>query len=282
MPACTRLRQVAHLDRAQGAARGDACGAASTTGCRPTSTCSRSTRVPHRFHARHAAVARSYLYQICAPPQRVCQAVRVVGEGAARSAAAMHAAAARFTGMHDFQAFSDDDPEEKSTDVLVEDVTLGEDGDLDPGPRRRLALHLEDGAAHGRRAGRGRHRPDRGERHPWPADRALGHSGAGHGAGIRIVPGARLLRRGRPATAARPRLPRRNATLGYFWFARASMSASARSRARPRRSFRLSKTNSWPALRASITGISAWRHCSSNFARSRLVLDARDQGLRGW
>ena len=32
--------------------------------------------------------------------------------------------------MHDFQAFSDDDPEEKSTDVLVEDVTLGEDGDL--------------------------------------------------------------------------------------------------------------------------------------------------------
>ncbi len=32
--------------------------------------------------------------------------------------------------MHDFQAFSDDDPDEKSTDVLVEDVTLAEDGDL--------------------------------------------------------------------------------------------------------------------------------------------------------
>ncbi len=32
--------------------------------------------------------------------------------------------------MHDFQAFSDDDPDEKSTDVLVEDVTIGEDGDL--------------------------------------------------------------------------------------------------------------------------------------------------------
>ena len=71
---------------------------------------------------------------------------------------------------------------------------------------------------------------------------------------------------------ARPRLPRRNATFGYFWFARASMRASARSRARPRRSFRLSKTNSWPALRASITGISAWRHCSSNFARAVLSL----------
>jgi tRNA pseudouridine38-40 synthase len=32
--------------------------------------------------------------------------------------------------MHDFQAFSDDDPEEKSTDVLVDDITIGEDGDL--------------------------------------------------------------------------------------------------------------------------------------------------------
>src|SRR5918993_1247451 len=42
----------------------------------------------------------------------------------------MEQAAARFTGMHDFQAFSDDDPDEKSTDVLVEDVTIAEDGDL--------------------------------------------------------------------------------------------------------------------------------------------------------
>ena len=42
----------------------------------------------------------------------------------------MTAAAARLTGMHDFQAFSDDDPEEKSTEVLVEDVTVAEAGDL--------------------------------------------------------------------------------------------------------------------------------------------------------
>ena len=43
--------------------------------------------VPHRFHARHAAVARSYLYQIAPPPQRLCQAVRVVGARAARRGA---------------------------------------------------------------------------------------------------------------------------------------------------------------------------------------------------
>jgi tRNA pseudouridine38-40 synthase len=32
--------------------------------------------------------------------------------------------------MHDFRSFSDDDPDEKSTEVLVEDVSIGEDGDL--------------------------------------------------------------------------------------------------------------------------------------------------------
>jgi tRNA pseudouridine38-40 synthase len=32
--------------------------------------------------------------------------------------------------MHDFRSFSDDDPDEKSTDVLVEDVTVAEAGDL--------------------------------------------------------------------------------------------------------------------------------------------------------
>jgi len=44
--------------------------------------------------------------------------------------AEMSAAAARFSGMHDFQSFSDDDPDEKSTQVLVDEVTVGEDGDL--------------------------------------------------------------------------------------------------------------------------------------------------------
>ena len=44
--------------------------------------------------------------------------------------ARMQAAAARLTGMHDFQAFSDDDPDKKSTEVLVDEVTLVEDGDL--------------------------------------------------------------------------------------------------------------------------------------------------------
>ena len=85
--------------------------------------------VPHRFHARHGAVARSYLYQISRRRTAFAKPfVWWVKEPLDLDR--MRQAASRFTGMHDFQAFSDDDPEEKSTDVLVDDVTIGEEGDL--------------------------------------------------------------------------------------------------------------------------------------------------------
>lgn len=85
--------------------------------------------VPHRFHARHAAVARSYLYQISRRRSAFAKPfVWWVREPL--DVARMRAAAAAFTGLHDFQSFSDDDPDEKSTDVLVEDVAIGEEGDL--------------------------------------------------------------------------------------------------------------------------------------------------------
>jgi tRNA pseudouridine38-40 synthase len=85
--------------------------------------------VPHRFHARHGAVARSYLYQIARRRTAFAKPfVWWVKEPL--DLERMHAAAARFSGMHDYRAFSDDDPEEKSTDVLVDDVMIGEDGDL--------------------------------------------------------------------------------------------------------------------------------------------------------
>jgi tRNA pseudouridine38-40 synthase len=85
--------------------------------------------VPHRFHARHGAVARSYLYQVSRRRSAFAKPfVWWVKEPLDLDR--MKEAAARFTGMHDFQAFSDDDPDEKSTDVLVDEVTIGEDGDL--------------------------------------------------------------------------------------------------------------------------------------------------------
>ena len=84
---------------------------------------------PPRFHARHAATARSYLYQISRRRSAFGKPfVWWVKESL--DIAAMRAAAASFAGMHDFRAFSDDDPDEKSTSVLVEDVAVAEHGDL--------------------------------------------------------------------------------------------------------------------------------------------------------
>ena len=86
-------------------------------------------KAPHRFHARHAAIARSYLYQVSRRRTAFGKPfVWWVKEPL--DAAAMAAAAERFRGMHDFRSFSDDDPEEKSTAVLVESVAVGQDGDL--------------------------------------------------------------------------------------------------------------------------------------------------------
>jgi tRNA pseudouridine38-40 synthase len=84
---------------------------------------------PHRFHARHAAVGRSYLYQVSRRRTAFAKPfVWWVKEPL--DAGAMADAARRFAGRHDFQSFSDDDPDEKSTDVLVHSVTIGDDGDL--------------------------------------------------------------------------------------------------------------------------------------------------------
>jgi len=86
-------------------------------------------RVSHRFHARHDAVARRYLYQIARRRTAFAKPfvwwVKEPLDGGL-----MAESAGRFAGMHDFQAFSDDDPDDKSTDVLVNSVTVGEDGDL--------------------------------------------------------------------------------------------------------------------------------------------------------
>jgi tRNA pseudouridine38-40 synthase len=84
---------------------------------------------PPRFHARHAAVARSYLYQISRRRSAFAKPY-VWWVKDALAIEAMREAARHFGGMHDFQSFSDDDPDEKSTDVLVEEVAIGEDGDL--------------------------------------------------------------------------------------------------------------------------------------------------------
>jgi len=84
---------------------------------------------PHRFHARHDAVARTYLYQV-ARRRTAFGKPFVWWVREPLDLEAMRRAAVRFEGMRDFASFTDDDPEEKSTKVGVTRVRLDEAGDL--------------------------------------------------------------------------------------------------------------------------------------------------------
>ncbi len=85
--------------------------------------------VPRTFHARHSAVSRSYLYQISRRRSAFAKPfVWWVKDDL--DLEAMREAADRFVGMHDFRAFSDDDPAEKSTRVLLDEVRVEEFGAL--------------------------------------------------------------------------------------------------------------------------------------------------------
>lgn len=86
-------------------------------------------KAPHKFHARHDAVARAYLYQIS-------RRRTAFGKPFAwwirepLDVGAMRQAAQAFVGMNSFDAFTADDPAEKSTKVLVEQVEIVEAGAL--------------------------------------------------------------------------------------------------------------------------------------------------------
>jgi tRNA pseudouridine38-40 synthase len=82
-----------------------------------------------RFHARHHAVGRSYLYQISRRRTAFGKPF-VWWIQDELSVARMREAAALFRGMNDFRSFTDRKPEEGSTRVLVEEVTVAEAEDL--------------------------------------------------------------------------------------------------------------------------------------------------------
>lgn len=87
--------------------------------------------VPHRFHARHDAVARRYVYQIAL--RRTAFAKPFVWwVKDPLDLARMQRAAQSFVGFHDFGAFAaqDRDEGEASTRVLLERLDLIVDGSL--------------------------------------------------------------------------------------------------------------------------------------------------------
>jgi len=95
----------------------------------------RIEKVRHKFHARHDAVARSYIYQVSRRRTAFGKPfVWWVKEDL--DIMRMREAARPLVGHHDFQSFSDDDPDEKSTAVLVEGLEIHEDGDL-------IVIHIE-------------------------------------------------------------------------------------------------------------------------------------------
>ena len=86
-------------------------------------------KAPHRFHARHDAVSRTYLYQISRRRTAFAKPfVWWIREPLDLDT--MRRAAEAFVGRQDFAAFSDDDPDEKSTVVVLERLELVEAGAL--------------------------------------------------------------------------------------------------------------------------------------------------------
>ncbi len=122
------LEQVAHLDTAVKIAPERLVGELNALLPADINILSAET-VDRRFHARHSATSRSYVYQI-ARRRTAFAKPYVWWVREPLDVARMHDAASIFTGMHDFRAFTDDDPDEKSTKVLVEALTVEEDGDL--------------------------------------------------------------------------------------------------------------------------------------------------------
>jgi tRNA pseudouridine38-40 synthase len=95
----------------------------------------RIEKVRHKFHARHDAIARSYVYHVARRRTAFAKPfVWWVKDDL--DIERMRATAARFAGLHDFQSFTDDDPDEKSTQVLVDMMEIYEDGDL-------MLIHIE-------------------------------------------------------------------------------------------------------------------------------------------
>ncbi len=85
--------------------------------------------VSRKFHARHSAVRRSYVYQVARRRTALAKPY-VWWVKDPLDLAPMHAVAAGFVGRHDFRAFADDDPDEKSTVVVLDEVTVAEAGPL--------------------------------------------------------------------------------------------------------------------------------------------------------
>jgi len=86
-------------------------------------------KTTQNFHARHDATSRSYVYQISR--RRTAFGKNFVWWiKDDLDFKKMESASKYFLGMNNYSSFSDDDPTEKSTKVLIDDIQLKEEGSL--------------------------------------------------------------------------------------------------------------------------------------------------------
>jgi tRNA pseudouridine38-40 synthase len=86
-------------------------------------------RVPARFHARHSAMRRTYVYQISTRRTAFGKPF-VWWVRPPIDLDAMRSAARPLLGLADFRSFTDDDPDDKSTKVLVSTIAIAAHGAL--------------------------------------------------------------------------------------------------------------------------------------------------------
>lgn len=86
-------------------------------------------KAPARFHARHDATSRTYLYRISR--RRTAFGKKYVWWVKDRlDVGKMRHGARLFAGMNDLQSFTEDDPAEKSTKVKIDRIAIEEEGDI--------------------------------------------------------------------------------------------------------------------------------------------------------
>ncbi len=199
MPACMRLRR-SPTSTSMRRYRPNCCGVGSTMSCRRISTSSGSNRCA--TNSMRATTRSRGATSTTSPAAGRRSPNR--SSGGSRTISMSSGCAPRppdSSGLHDFQSFTDDDPHEKSTQVLVELMEIHEDGDL-------MLIHVEGSHFLWKMVRRlvgvlveigrgGLSETDA----ACDVERAVRAAGAAHRSGIRPISRTRLLRRRRSGHA---------------------------------------------------------------------------------
>ena len=122
-------------------------------------------RVADNFDARRSAVRRHYLYRIAnRRPDLALERGRAWRVPRRLDEAAMHAAAQRLIGKHDFTTFRSTECQAKSPEKTLDRLDVSRVGRRDPRQRHGALVPAQPGALDGRLAGAGRRRQMDGRR----------------------------------------------------------------------------------------------------------------------